>query len=338
PKPQVEDEEYDLQRGITQKLPIIKGKGKGIAANKQVAQSLLELQMPKKTNAETGAQTDKTNSERDTEILNIGEEQEEDVATKVDLEDKTAKIDEGHVGSDPGKTPESRPPPERVPMEEDQVGPNHGQSYVALAGPNPGQSPEPMHDDFVATMFPQGKSSLQLVDEPDEEPQPTPKPQVEDEEYDLQRGITQKLPIIKGKGKGIAANKQVAQSLLELQMPKKTNAETGAQTDKTNSERDTEILNIGEEQEEDVATKVDLEDKTAKIDEGHVGSDPGKTPESRPPPERVPMEEDQVGPNHGQSYVALAGPNPGQSPEPMHDDFVATMFPQVHESLKQPDC
>ncbi|GJW39839.1 hypothetical protein Tco_0065684 [Tanacetum coccineum] len=94
-----------------------------------------------------------------------------------------------------------------------------------------------------------GKSSLQLVDEPDEEPQPALEPQVEDEEFDLQRGIqmslesfqahgqapvggvafceptsgiTQKIPIVEGKGKGIATDEQVAQSLLELQTPKKT--------------------------------------------------------------------------------------------------------------------
>ncbi|GKG63164.1 hypothetical protein Tco_0638811, partial [Tanacetum coccineum] len=41
------------------------------------------------------------------------------------------------------------------------------------------------------------------------------------------------------------------------------------------------------------------------------------------------MEEDQAGPNPGQSHVALAGPNP----EPMHDDFIATVYPRVHESL-----
>ncbi|GJY36627.1 hypothetical protein Tco_0422005 [Tanacetum coccineum] len=129
-------------------------------------------------------------------------------------------------------------------------------------------------------------------------------------------------------GKGIATDEQVPQSLLELQTPKKTSAET----DKTNSEGDTEILNIGEEQGEDVANKVDLEEKTAEIDEGQAGSDPGKTPESQPLLERVLMEEDQAGPNPRQSHVALAGPDP----EPMHDDFVATVYPQVHESLKHP--
>ncbi|GJY52168.1 hypothetical protein Tco_0443015 [Tanacetum coccineum] len=36
------------------------------------------------------------------------------------------------------------------------------------------------------------------------------------------------------------------------------------------------------------------------------------------------------GVNPGQSHEALAGPNP----EPMHDDFIATVYPKVHESLK----
>ncbi|GJW89718.1 hypothetical protein Tco_0167271 [Tanacetum coccineum] len=56
-------------------------------------------------------------------------------------------------------------------------------------------------------------------------------------------------------------------------------------------------------------------------------------PESRPPPEHVLLEKDQAGPDPGQSYVALAGPNP----EPMHEDFLATVNPQVHESLKHTD-
>ncbi|GKB74634.1 retrovirus-related pol polyprotein from transposon TNT 1-94 [Tanacetum coccineum] len=74
---------------------------------------------PSPTNAETGARTDKTNNEGDTEILNIGEEQGEDVADKVNLEEKTTEIDEGQAGSDPGKILESQPPLERVLMEED---------------------------------------------------------------------------------------------------------------------------------------------------------------------------------------------------------------------------
>ncbi|GKC09119.1 hypothetical protein Tco_1000729 [Tanacetum coccineum] len=164
--------------------------------------------------------------------------------------------------------------------------------------------------------------------------------------------ITHKLPIVEGKGKGIAIDEQRRISVTEeastgpfaqpeddtsanivCDTPSPTDAESGAETDKTNIEGDTEILNIGEEQGEDVANKVDLEEKIAEIDEGQAGSDPGKTPESQPPPERILMEEDQAGPNLGQSHVAFAGPDP----EPMHDDFISNVYPQVHESLKHLD-
>ncbi|GKC70196.1 integrase, catalytic region, zinc finger, CCHC-type containing protein, partial [Tanacetum coccineum] len=76
---------------------------------------------PSHADAKIGVDTDKINSGGDTEILQIGEEQGEDVANMVDLEEKTAKINEGQAGSEPGKTPESRPPPERVLVKEDQA-------------------------------------------------------------------------------------------------------------------------------------------------------------------------------------------------------------------------
>ncbi|GJX81713.1 hypothetical protein Tco_0331194 [Tanacetum coccineum] len=74
--------------------------------------------------AETRADTEKPNSEADTEILNVDEERGEDVSNTVVLEERTVELDEGQAGSDPGKTPESRPLPERVLMEEDQAGSN----------------------------------------------------------------------------------------------------------------------------------------------------------------------------------------------------------------------
>nr|GEX50382.1 hypothetical protein [Tanacetum cinerariifolium] len=61
-------------------------------------------------------------------------------------------------------------------------------------------------------------------------------------------------------------------------------------------------------------------------------SDLGKTPESRPPPEQEFIDENQAGPDPGESRTALAGPNP----EPTHDDFMANVYPNVHESLKFP--
>nr|GEW70012.1 hypothetical protein [Tanacetum cinerariifolium] len=179
-------------------------------------------------------------------------------------------------------------------------------------------------------------------------------------------GVTQSLPVVEGKGKGISTDKQAAQPLLELQQPKKKsttdqyifqrrtqltkkastgpstqpqddtsanvvrdtpspeNAKTGADTKKSSSEGDTEILNV-EERGENVSNTVALEERTVELDEGQAGSDSGNTLESRPPPD-----EDQAGLNPRQSHVARAVPNP----EPMHEDFVATFYPQVHESLK----
>ncbi|GJZ92787.1 hypothetical protein Tco_0664852 [Tanacetum coccineum] len=239
------------------------------------------------------------------------------------------------------------------------------------------------------------KRSDHLVDEEDKEDQPASEPQVEDDEYNLQSGIQmslesfqahvsgvairepdlgiiQKLPEVEGKGKGIVSDEQAAQSLLDLQKPKKkstmdqyifqrrtpatqdtstgpfvqpqddtsanvvrdtpspADAKTGADTEKSNSEMNTEILYVEEEHGEEVSNMVALEERTVELDEGQAGSDPGKTPEYRPLPERVLMEEDQAGSNPGQSHVVQAGPNP----EPMHKDFVATVYPQVHESLK----
>ncbi|GJY27770.1 hypothetical protein Tco_0403537 [Tanacetum coccineum] len=142
-----------------------------------------------------------------------------------------------------------------------------------------------------------GKRSDHLVDEEDEEPQPASEPQVEDDEYNLQRGIqmsmeyfqapisgvairepvlgiTRQLRVVEGKGKGIATDEQATQSLLDLQKLKKQNAETGADTKKSNSEGDTEILNVAEEQGEDVSNTVALEERTVELDEGQARSDP----------------------------------------------------------------
>ncbi|GJZ52150.1 hypothetical protein Tco_0606665, partial [Tanacetum coccineum] len=79
---------------------------------------------PSLADAKTGTDTDKINSGGDTEILQIGEEQGEDVDNQMNLEEKTAELDQGQAGSDTGKTPESRPPPEQVFIDEDQAGPD----------------------------------------------------------------------------------------------------------------------------------------------------------------------------------------------------------------------
>ncbi|GJR69338.1 hypothetical protein Tco_0015403 [Tanacetum coccineum] len=107
-------------------------------------------------------------------------------------------------------------------------------------------------------------------------------------------------------------------------------AETGADKEQSNSEMNTKILNIDEEQGEEVSKTVALEEKINELDEGQAGSDPGKTPESQPQPEYVLMEEDHAGSDPGKSHVAQAGPNP----KPINEDFIATVYPKVHESLK----
>nr|GEV40050.1 integrase, catalytic region, zinc finger, CCHC-type, peptidase aspartic, catalytic [Tanacetum cinerariifolium] len=143
------------------------------------------------------------------------------------------------------------------------------------------------------------KSSLQLVDEPDEE-QAHPKPE------------SQGTPATEeASTRPYSQPQDDASANIVCDSSSPADAETYADTEKTNS---------GEE-------------KTAKIDKGQAGSDLGKTAKSRPPLERIFMEEDQARPDPGLSYVALARPYP----EPMYDDFIATMYPQVHESLKHPD-
>ncbi|GJZ92999.1 hypothetical protein Tco_0665064 [Tanacetum coccineum] len=160
-----------------------------------------------------------------------------------------------------------------------------------------------------------------LVYEPDEEPQSAPEPQIEDDEYNLQRGVTRSLPVVEGKGKGISTDEQVAQSLLELQKPKEKST-----TDQYIFQRRapvTEEASTGPSKKgEDVSNTVALEERTVKLDEDQVGS--VNTLESRPSPD-----EDQARPNPGQSHVALAGPNP----EPMHEDFIAMNPPSSSGTL-----
>ncbi|GJR53402.1 retrovirus-related pol polyprotein from transposon TNT 1-94 [Tanacetum coccineum] len=98
-------------------------------------------------------------------------------------------------------------------------------------------------------------------------------------------------------------------------------AETGADTDKTNNEGDTEILQIGEEQGKDLANVIDQEEKTAELNEGQVGSDPGKTPESRPPPNDDKMDEDQAGPDPGKSQDPLSSSETLSSIKNLNDAY-----------------
>nr|GEX39335.1 hypothetical protein [Tanacetum cinerariifolium] len=193
-------------------------------------------------------------------------------------------------------------------------------------------------------------------------------------EEDLRLEATRPLPVVEGKGKEIETEEQVAQSLLALHTPKirsityqlilqrqtpaieegstrpsvqpqddaltdivheslsPVDAEIGADSDKTTSRGDTKTLQIDEDQGKDVDNQVTLEEKTAKLDQGQAGSDLGKTSESRPLPEQEFIGKDQARPDPGVSRVALAGPNP----KPTYEEFMATVYLDVHGSLKLP--
>ncbi|GKG25028.1 hypothetical protein Tco_0395656, partial [Tanacetum coccineum] len=59
---------------------------------------------PSPVDAETGADTYKTNSGGDTKIMQFGDEHGDEIANVVNIEERIAEIDEDYVGSDPGET------------------------------------------------------------------------------------------------------------------------------------------------------------------------------------------------------------------------------------------
>ncbi|GJU35723.1 hypothetical protein Tco_1184077 [Tanacetum coccineum] len=97
-----------------------------------------------------------------------------------------------------------------------------------------------------------GKTSDHLVDEKDEEPQPASIPQVEDDEYNLQRGIQISMESFQAPVDRVAIREPV--SGITRQLP---------------------VVEC-----EDVSNTVALEERTVELDEGQAGSDPGKTLES----------------------------------------------------------
>ncbi|GJT95830.1 hypothetical protein Tco_1091348 [Tanacetum coccineum] len=114
-------------------------------------------------------------------------------------------------------------------------------------------------------------------------------------------------------GKKLANEEQAAQIiLLALHTPKK--------------ESTTDQFNIPE------ADLLATEEGIHTADRSRPENNPEKTPESRPLPDGDKMDEDQAGPDPGESRVALTGPNP----EPTHKEFMANVYPNVHESLKFP--
>ncbi|GKE42271.1 hypothetical protein Tco_1469555 [Tanacetum coccineum] len=140
------------------------------------------------------------------------------------------------------------------------------------------------------------KSTFQLVNEPDKEPahsKPEPEPEQEgaSEEYDMERAIQMSLELFQGKA--IVTKEQAVQSLLALHTPKRRST-----IDQLISKGGLQLL---KRQQLDplynhkithlpilsmtlllqhMLKQVDLEEKTAELDQGQAGSDPGETHES----------------------------------------------------------
>nr|GEV20054.1 hypothetical protein [Tanacetum cinerariifolium] len=165
--------------------------------------------------------------------------------------------------------------------------------------------PKPAKEKSTKTTLPQltskgkvvkvhkAKSKFQLVDKPDEEPAHS-KPE----------------PKLVHQGKGDKDDMELAI--------------------RTSSGSDTEVLLITKKLGEDVGKHENIKEKTVELDQGEARPDPGRTPESRHPPEQEVIDEDQARTDPGESLGALAGPDP----EPTHDEFMADLHPKVHESLK----
>ncbi|GKD32538.1 hypothetical protein Tco_1248047 [Tanacetum coccineum] len=195
-----------------------------------------------------------------------------------------------------------------------------------------------------------GKTRLKLVDEEEEsqdEPEPQGKGEDSDikrakrislgtfqpqgegkgEEYDLKRALKmsldslqapvrgvaisesvaeaiQKLPVVKGKGKAIITEEQAAHSMLDLHKLKKK------------STTDQFIIQRRVSTEEDATTgpsSQPLDESSEKV--VHDTSSPTDS-----------ISWIRTWKSHG----SLAGPNP----EPMHEDFYQTVYPNVHDNLK----
>nr|GEW04424.1 hypothetical protein [Tanacetum cinerariifolium] len=102
---QGEGDEYDVERAIQMSLESFQAQSQAHVGSDDASANIVH-ESPSPAYAKTGADSDKTTS---------GEE-------------KTVELDQGQAGSNPGKTPESRPLPEQEFIKEDQAGPNIGSS------------------------------------------------------------------------------------------------------------------------------------------------------------------------------------------------------------------
>ncbi|GJZ76699.1 hypothetical protein Tco_0641371 [Tanacetum coccineum] len=170
---------------------------------------------------------------------------------------------------------------------------------------------------------PKPKDPLQLIDE-DEPTKPEPEPEPE---HQGEAEATRPLPVVEGKGKAIATEEQAAQSLLALHTPKRRSI-----TDQFIFQRrtlTTEEASIGPSAQLQDDASANIVHNSPSLADAETGADIDKTNSGG---NTEILQIDQAGPDPGKIHVALAGPNP----EPMHEDFMANVYPNVHESLKFP--
>nr|GEZ80258.1 hypothetical protein [Tanacetum cinerariifolium] len=147
------------------------------------------------------------------------------------------------------------------------------------------------------------KSPFQLVNEPDEEPaqsEPEPEPELvhqgEGNEDDMELAIQMSLESFQAQSQahiGCVVTRELRRTpvseeastepsaqaqddtfiniVRDSPSPVDAETETGAASKKTNNGGDTEILQFDEEKGKDVDDKVNLEEKTSELDQGHAG-------------------------------------------------------------------
>nr|GEV52920.1 hypothetical protein [Tanacetum cinerariifolium] len=220
---------------------------------------------------------------------------------------------EGKMKTASAKQPKSKPAIEKSSKPAPAPKPKATKERPSKASTTKPPKPKPAKEKSTKTTPPQQadkgkiakvrkvKSPFQLVDEPDEEPAQSDEPELEDQgegdEDDMERAIqmkaTQPLPGVEGKGKAIATEEQTTHLLPFVQAQDDTSANIVC----------------------DSSSSADAETGAAseKTNSGVI-------------------DEDQAGPDIGESRGALIGPDP----EPMHDEFMADLYPKVQESLKFP--
>nr|GEZ82828.1 hypothetical protein [Tanacetum cinerariifolium] len=131
----------------------------------------------------------------------------------------------------------------------------------------------------------------------------------------------QPLPVVEGKGKAIVTEEQAAHSLLALHTPKRRST-----TDQFIFQRQTSAIEASStgpsaQAQDDTSFNI-ICDSPSPVD-AEIGITSEKTNSGV-------MDEDQAGPDPGESHGALARPDP----EPTHDEFMADLYPKVQEILK----